>query len=180
MAQAMSLTLRPATLADVPYFEKWDHEPHVIACTSDDPDAYEAFSDAVWTEEITSNDPASHFFIAEVDDQPIGAMLVIDPALEVTHYWGEDAPLHHRAMDIWIGEKDYLNRGFGTQMMTIAINAAFAEEKLEAILIDPLASNKKAHRFYRRLGFKFVEQRFFDEDDCFVFKLSREDWDDQN
>lgn len=170
------IKLRMATLADVPYFEKWDHEPHVIACTSDDPNAYVAFSDAKWAEEITSDDPASHFFVAEVEGQPIGAMQVIDPALEKTHYWGEDAPLNHRAMDIWIGEKAYLNQGFGTQMMTIAINAAFSEQNVEAILIDPLASNKNAHRFYQRLGFKFLERRSFDDSDCFVMKLSREDW----
>lgn len=175
-----NLILRLANLTDVPYFEKWDHEPHVIACTCDDPNAYVAFTDAKWAEEISSDDPASHFYIAEVDGKPIGAMQVIDPALERTHYWGKDCPPKHRAMDIWIGEKDYLNRGFGTQMMTQAINAAFREADVEAILIDPLASNTNAHRFYRRLGFKFVEQRFFDEDDCFVFKLSRADWGAQN
>ena len=64
--QMPHLTLRPATLADVPHFERWDRQPHVIKATSDDPDADIAFESALWAEEIesgarftiTSGDPA--------------------------------------------------------------------------------------------------------------------------
>lgn len=172
----MALVLRPATLSDVPHFDRWDLQPHVISATSDDPEADKAFEGAVWAEEISNPDPASRYFVAELDGRPIGAMQVIDPALEQTHYWGRDCPANHLAMDIWIGEPDCLGKGLGTQMMTIALQQAFADPKVEAVLIDPLASNTRAHRFYKRLGFKFVEQRFFDEDDCFVFRLTRADW----
>lgn len=41
------------------------------------------------------------------------------------------------------------------------------------MLIDPLASNERSHRFYERLGFRFVERRSFGEDDCFVYRLER-------
>jgi hypothetical protein len=44
-----------------------------------------------------------------------------------------------------------------------------------AILIDPLASNVRAHRFYERLGFRFVERRRFGDDDCVVYVLDRVD-----
>ena len=60
--------------------------------------------------------------------------------------------------------------------MTIAIDQAFADPKVEAILIDPLNSNTDAHRFYQRLGFRIVGRRLFDEDDCLVHKLDRADW----
>ena len=173
----MTLQLRPAMPADVPHFEKWDREPHVIAATSDDPEADVAFEGAEWLEEITNGDPASAYFVAEVDGHPIGAMQVIDPALERTHYWGKDCPPDLRAMDIWIGDSAFLNRGFGTQMMTIAINRAFSEPNVEAIVIDPLNSNTDAHRFYQRLGFRPIGRRLFDEDDdCLVHRLDRADW----
>lgn len=172
----MTLILRPATLADVPHLERWDTQPHVIAATSDDPDADIAFEGAEWAEEIGSDDLHSQFFIAEIDGRPIGAMQVIDPAQERTHYWGRDCPANLRAMDIWIGEPDCLGKGYGTQMMTLAIDAAFADPTIEAVLIDPLASNTDAHRFYQRLGFRPVERRMFDEDDCLVHRLNRADW----
>jgi aminoglycoside 6'-N-acetyltransferase len=41
------------------------------------------------------------------------------------------------------------------------------------VLIDPLAGNVGAHRFYERLGFRFVERRRFGADDCFVYRLDR-------
>ena len=172
----MTLVLRPATPADVPHLEKWDREPHVIAATSDDPDADVAFEDAEWLEEITNDDPASAFFIAEIEGRPIGAMQVIDPALERTHYWGRDCATNLCAMDIWIGEAAYLNRGYGTQMMSIAIDRAFADPRVEAIVIDPLNSNTDAHRFYQRLGFRPIGRRLFEDDDCLVHRLDRADW----
>ncbi len=172
----MTLSLRPATLADVPHLQRWDTQPHVIAATSDDPDADVAFEDAEWADEVSDGDPHSHYFIAEVSGRPIGAMQVIDPALERTHYWGRDCPPNLRAMDIWIGEPDCLGKGYGTQMMTLAIDAAFADPIVEAIVIDPLASNTDAHRFYQRLGFRPIERRMFDEDDTLVHRLNRADW----
>ncbi|MEO1100808.1 MAG: GNAT family N-acetyltransferase [Pseudomonadota bacterium] len=172
----MTLILRPATLADVPHLKRWDTQPHVIAATSDDPEADIAFEDADWADELSGADPHSAHFIAEVDGHPIGAMQVIDPSQERTHYWGRDCPANLRAMDIWIGEADCLGKGYGTQMMTIAMDTAFADPTIEAIIIDPLASNTDAHRFYQRLGFRPVERRMFDEDDCLVHRLNRADW----
>lgn len=157
----------------------WDREPHVIACSSDRPDLEVAFDGIDWPVELAESSAASFYRIAEVDQnglwRPIGVMQVIDPHLEPTRYWGEIEP-NLRAMDIWIGPRDALNRGYGTQMMTQAIDDAFADPSVTAIVIDPLNSNTDAHRFYRRLGFAVVGRRMFDEDDCLVHRLERETW----
>jgi hypothetical protein len=52
----------------------------------------------------------------------------------------------------------------------------FASLDVKAILIDPLESNERAHRFYERLGFQFLEKRQFGEDRCFVYQLNRDNW----
>jgi RimJ/RimL family protein N-acetyltransferase len=72
--------------------------------------------------------------------RPIGFVQIIDPAREESHYWGDCEP-NLRAIDIWIGEADCLNKGYGTQMMRLAIERCFADPSVTAILIDPLASN---------------------------------------
>jgi aminoglycoside 6'-N-acetyltransferase len=168
--------LRPATLADVPTLQAWDREPHVIACSSDRPDLDVAFDGIDWPEELAVRSPVSFYDIAEVDGRPIGVMQVCDPHLEPTHYWGEIEP-GLRAMDIWIGPPDALNRGYGTQMMTLANGRAFADPAVNAIVIDPLNTNTDAHRFYHRLGFRNVGlQVFNDEDDCLVMRLDRATW----
>ena len=75
--------------------------------------------------------------------------------------------------DIWIGEESDLGRGYGTQIMKLAIKRCFADPAVAAVLVDPLDSNTRAHRFYERLGFEYVVQRCFGEDSCFVYRLAR-------
>ena len=110
--------------------------------------------------------------IAEVDGYPIGFVQIIDPAREESHYWG-DVPADLRAIDIWIGEEANLGKGYGTKMMQRALARCFADSDVSAVLIDPLASNTRAHRFYERLGFQYVERRRFGKDECLVYRLDR-------
>jgi aminoglycoside 6'-N-acetyltransferase len=111
--------------------------------------------------------------IAEEGGRPIGFVQIIDPAREESHYWG-DCEENLRAIDIWIGEAEDLGRGYGTQMMRLAIDRCFADAKVTAILIDPLASNLRARRFYERLGFVAVGPRRFGMDECVVYRLGRD------
>lgn len=113
--------------------------------------------------------------IAEVEGRPIGFVQIIDPAREQSHYWGE-IEKNLRAIDIWIGEADCLSKGYGTRMMQLALERCFADERVAAVLIDPLAGNAAAHRFYRRFGFRAAGPRRFGKDDCLVHRLERADW----
>jgi aminoglycoside 6'-N-acetyltransferase len=168
------IKLRPATLEDVPLLERWDREPHVISATSDDPNAEEAFG-ADWREELAMQSEVFQYLIAELDGRPIGAMQIIDPHLEPTHYWGDIEP-NLRALDIWIGEASDLGKGYGEQMMREAMARCFSNPGVTAIVIDPLASNTRAHKFYQRLGFEPVGRRMFGADDCLVHRLTRAQW----
>ena len=170
-----SVRLRPAAPADAALLHAWDREPHVIRAVTDDRTAEEAFIDADWEQEIRDQSPVSYFLIGEENGRPVGAMQLIDPHLEPTHYWGEVEP-NLRALDIWLGPADALGRGIGTAMMTQALGACFADPEVTAVVIDPLASNADAHRFYQRLGFRPVERRMFGPDACLVHRLERADW----
>jgi len=112
--------------------------------------------------------------IAEVEGRAVGFLQIIDPACEDSHYWGE-VPENLRTIDLWIGEESDLGKGYGTQMMHLALARCFAVPEVVAIIIDPLASNTHTHRFYERLGFRFVERRRFGDDDCLVYRLERSD-----
>ena len=165
------VTLRPATRADIPLLKAWDEEPHV---QFSDPKANDG-SGWDWDDEIEAGLPGFWHFVAEVDGQPIGFVQVIDPAIEPTRYWGEmDAG--YRAIDIWIGPADWLGRGCGSQIMALALTFCFADASVHTILIDPLADNIRAHRFYQRCGFTPTGQRMFGPDLCLVHELKRADW----
>jgi aminoglycoside 6'-N-acetyltransferase len=161
------LTLRYATVDDAPLLRRWDAEPHVVAS--------KGTGDWRWENELAEERAWRHQLIAEVDGTPIGFLQIIDPAEETSHYWG-DVPANLRAIDIWIGEAAYLGCGYGTRMMRRAIDLCFADPAVDAILIDPMASNTRAIRFYQRLGFRSVEERLFGEDLCLVHRLERADW----
>ena len=162
------MRLRRATPADQPLLEYWDTKPHVIAATGDDD-----YDD--WAAELSIDADWFEMFIAELDGRPIGLVQIIDPAEEETHYWGDVEP-NLRAIDIWIGEESDLGRGYGTAMMRLAFERCFANPAMTAILIDPLARNERAIRFYKRLGFREVERRMFGNDDCLVLRLERAAW----
>jgi aminoglycoside 6'-N-acetyltransferase len=166
-AVSAALHFRAAVPADLALLTRWDDEPHVLASDPND--------DWGWRDELARDPPWREQLIAEVDGVPIGFIQIIDPAEEDSHYWG-DVPARLRAIDIWIGEAAYLGQGYGTRMMRHAIGRCFSAADVDAILIDPLASNAAAIRFYQRLGFRAVEHRRFGDDDCLVHRLDRADW----
>lgn len=158
------ITLRDATLADLPLLQRWDEEPHVVESDPND--------DWHWETELAKTPAWREQLVAEVDGRAIGFVQIIDPAREESHYWG-DCATDLAAIDIWIGEADALGQGYGSVIMQQAIDRCFADLRVRAILIDPLASNTRAIRFYERFGFRFVERRWFGADDCHVMRLDR-------
>jgi len=160
------ISLRKATIADLALLKHWDQQEHVIAADPND--------DWEWETELPRELPWREQLIAELNQEPLGFIQIIDPYEEETHYWGKIDP-NHRAIDIWIGERKNLGKGYGTKMMKLAIQQCFENAKVKSILIDPLAENVKAHRFYERLGFRFVEERIFGMDRCFVYELLRKE-----
>ncbi|REL24012.1 N-acetyltransferase [Rhodohalobacter sp. SW132] len=161
------IKLRPADITDLELLRHWDQQPHVIAADPSD--------DWEWETELLNNPDWREQLIAELNGRPIGFIQIIDPAREESRYWGEIEE-GYRAIDIWIGEASDLGKGYGSQMMKLAIEKCFTNKEVKTILIDPLASNTDAHRFYERLGFRFLEERRFGEDVCLVYRLKREDW----
>lgn len=158
------LILRPATSADVAFLRHWDQQPHLIAA--------KGHEDWGWESELKKALDWQEQLITEVDGHPIGFVQILDPAREESHYWG-DVPSGLRAIDIWIGEERDLGKGYGTQMMQLALARCFADPTVTAVLVDPLASNTRVHRFYARLGFQFVECRRFGTDECLVYRLDK-------
>lgn len=161
------LKLRLADINDLQLLNYWDTKQHVIDC--DDDENWE------WQKELNRNPDWREQLIAELNGEPIGFIQIIDPYLEETKYWG-DVGKNIRAIDIWIGEEKNLNKGYGSIMMKLAAERCFAKAKVEKIIIDPLSTNTKAHRFYERLGFSFVAKANLQGSSCFIYELKRADW----
>lgn len=158
------MNLRPAIASDLALLRRWDEQPHQIAANAGDR--------RVWEIELNQSPDWREQLIAEINGSPIGFVQIIDPAREESHYWGEIAQ-GLRAIDIWVGEKSNLGRGHGSAMINLALARCFSVPEVSAVLVDPLVSNKRAHRFYERRGFQFVERRWFGADECCVYRIAR-------
>ena len=165
---ATGVALRPATVADASLLRTWDEAPHVVASDPND--------DWHWDVELARTPRWREQLIAELQGTPVGFVQIIDPRDEDGHYWGDEVPPNLRAVDIWIGDARFLGRGLGTEVMQRVLARCFAPPAVEAVLVDPLAGNDRAHRFYERLGFRRVGPRRFGADDCIVYRLDRSDW----
>ena len=172
--------LRPATVADQPLLERWDEDEDVTSSSGNDHlDTEGIYENGYWTHELAIQSDVYEYFIAEIDEgdawRPIGAVQIIDPHREPTHYWGEIEP-NLRAIDIWLGEPGDRGKGLGDKVMTAAIERCFASLEVTAIIIDPLNSNTRACKFYQRIGFAPTHRQTFGDDDCLVHKITRAEW----
>ena len=158
------IQFRHALPQDADMLYAWQEQDYLKAVLGDD--------DWHWHEELAKHPSWREQLIAELDGKPIGFMEIIDPAEEESHYWG-NCGSNLRALDIWIAVPELLGQGLGSTMMQLALQRCFSAPEVKGVLLDPLATNTKAHRFYEKLGFKFVEQRVFGDDVCYVYYLPR-------
>lgn len=165
------ITLRRATFADIPLLETWAKDPDVIRATGDEPQEL-AFGGLNWKAELAASSDVSFYLIGEVDGRPIGAMQIIDPHAEPTHYWGDVEP-NLRAVDIWIGSPQDRGRGYGKELMRLAHALCFSDPTVKAIIIDPLASNRRAIAFYQRLGYRSLGRKDIHGDDTEMMRFDR-------
>ena len=104
--------------------------------------------------------------------------LAIPPAaFEATIDGIQDARLHKGGG--W--SRVVIEKPFGRDLPTAQelnrlLHRCFDDPGVTAVVIDPLASTTRAHRFYERLVFQPVERRMFGDDDCLVLRLERARW----
>lgn len=63
-------------------------------------------------------------------------------------------------MDLFIGEDEYLNKGYGTSIVKKFCEFLFSQSGVQRILIDPSVDNLRAIRCYEKAGFKKIKEAF--------------------
>lgn len=86
------------------------------------------------------------------------------------------------AMDQFIGEPEYWNRGIGTKYMQTVLDFLRAEQNADAVILDPWTSNVRAIRAYEKAGFKIIaelpehELHEGTKVDCCLMEYRYENW----
>lgn len=85
---------------------------------------------------------------------------------------------------IVIGEKEYWNRGYGSDALRTLLRFAFEELNLHRVFLHVFDFNERAIRCYEKVGFRhegrlrqarFTEGRYVDE---LVMAVLREEWEE--
>ena len=96
-------------------------------------------------EEVGELSPASHFFSIRTlaEDKLIG-----ECGLDVVNWSGRDA-----FVGLGIGETEYWNKGYGTDIMNVLLRYAFTELNLKRVTLGVFEYNPRAIRSYEKAGF---------------------------
>ena len=97
--------------------------------------------------------------IIEYDSVPIGyaQMYRIEGELfDEYHYPETDEKVF--AMDQFIGEPEYWNKGIGTEYCKVACQYLHKEMGADRVILDPRKNNPRAIRAYQKAGFEMIKE----------------------
>ena len=150
-----SILVRDFAESDLPLMLKWLTDDRVL-------EYYEGrdvrFTMETLAEHYLEEIPDGFRVIIEYGNQPIGYGQVYRLSGELFDEY--DYPDNGKvvyAMDQFIGEPDYWNRGIGTAFLQTMASYLKAHKEADCILLDPRKTNGRAIRAYQKAGFRIVK-----------------------
>lgn len=114
-----------------------------------------------WVKTMIDTGKVVQFIICTREERPVGSVYLRD--IDKVHKKAE--------YGIFIGEKDALGQGYGTQAAELMIHYAFEQLKLHKLMLRLLADNKQAYRSYEKAG--FVQEAYL-KDEVFLEGVYRD------
>ncbi len=122
---------------------------------------------ADYSDELRTPFPTSHrFAIDTLDGKHIGNC----------SYYHISETKGETELGIMIGERDYWNKGYGTDTVTTLVNHIFRGTKLKRIYLKTLESNDRAHKCFQKCGFVWCGRLLNDGFNFMLMEISRKQW----
>ncbi|MBU0455591.1 MAG: acetyltransferase [Gammaproteobacteria bacterium] len=170
---AIRITFERLKQEDMPLFLEWAKKPHVKNTWF-----IEGYEEADKYYENIEGNGYDYGFIVHINTIPIGYIQASDLYAYKTKcpkpkglFVNED--LGSFCLDVFIGEENYLNKGYGAQIVKAFVDKLFEEFKAKKILIDPACSNKRAIRCYEKAGFVVTRDEFDGITKCCVMEFKK-------
>ena len=166
-----TITLRPATDADIPLLASLNQDPRALALSDSEGEPYtEETVRHIWGYVST----LAECFIVEVDGKPVGdTWLQRMNMAEILKRFpvGTDV----RRIDVSIGLPEYWGRGIGTRFVGMLVKHAFETEHADVIHWWCSRSNTRSSRVCQKNGFSFEWEKL-QEDGSFEdhYSLTKE------
>lgn len=146
MIYGEGIRFRAPERSDIPKFQAWLNDPEVRAGLQLNL-PLSLVDEENWFEEMQARHPTERPLTieAEVDGEWV--------ALGNCSFFNIDWRCRSAEVGIFIGDKRYWNRGYGTRAMRLLLKHGFETLNLNRISLDVYATNPRAMRAYEKAGF---------------------------
>lgn len=144
------LSFRPIEEADFPLLYQWVHTPHVKKWWYPDALEWDLFVEK-YRKKLHSD--SQWGFIVYCGIHPIGYIQYYD-ASKIADAFGNCDPVGTYGMDLYIGDLEFIGKGYGTQILREFMKKITEERSVTKFVIDPHAANRAAIKTYEKVGFK--------------------------
>jgi aminoglycoside 6'-N-acetyltransferase len=165
------------------YLTRWLSDPRVLAF-------YEGRDHPFTLEMVMQDfDPAANRAegvipcLLEYQKIPVGYLQFYPVEGEGRREYQFQEPGRTWALDLFIGEPQYWNRGLGTTFVRLLLDYLFHRRRADWVILDPHVDNARAIRAYEKCGFRKVkilpghEWHEGQAVDCWLMAVRREDFD---
>jgi aminoglycoside 6'-N-acetyltransferase len=139
-----SYTFRPMTATDLEIIQRWLAMPGVAQWWGDPQGQFALISEDL-------DHPAMDQFIVTLGDRPFAYLQCYDPTAWPDNGLGKH-PGGTRGIDQFIGEQDMINRGHGSALIRMFVDALLKAGTPRTVT-DPDPRNARAIRAYEKAGF---------------------------
>jgi len=138
-----NLTIRNATAADAPQLGIWWRDGKVMAHAGF-PLGFPIADEKIEKDLASNTDDTFRVLIIEIDSLPVGEM-------SCRNVGNNTAEIGIKICDFTMQDK-----GHGTKLIRMLINALFMDYGYEKIILDTNLNNKRAQHIYEKIGFRKV------------------------
>jgi aminoglycoside 6'-N-acetyltransferase len=152
----MHIDFRPLAQNDLPQLHIWLNTDFVLKWFGKKPtplnDVIEKYDPYITGEKPTS---AYIIVIGGIDTGYIQTYLISDYP-DYNAYVGADE--HSAGVDLFIGHRDYIHKGYGASIMTAFLkDYVFSKSQVARCIIGPEPKNTAAIRMYEKTGFRWYK-----------------------
>jgi len=168
MINGSKVSICHKSLADAPDNYAWQTDPELTHLTATQP-LTTSFSDYLlnYIVQIRNRQLIKHqFAIKTRDSKHIGNCA----------YYGINESKGEAEIGIIIGNRNYWDKGYGSDAVTTLINHIFLKTKLKRIYLKTLDSNKRAQQCFYKCGFTLYGSLVKDGYSFILMELNRSQW----
>ncbi|HEY31905.1 MAG TPA: GNAT family N-acetyltransferase [Dehalococcoidia bacterium] len=168
MTDSSKIALRSKRLSDVRNDYDWqrDHELARLDATTPITCSFEEYL-ADYANELRYPSPSRCSFAVETHDgQHIGNCV----------YYNTNEGKSETELGIIIGDREYWNKGYGTDAVSALIDHIFRQTKLDRIHLKTLTSNLRAHKCFQKCNLKPCGYLERDGYEFLLMEIYRTEW----